>query len=56
MIKDASQKLESAAARENELLDIVKAQDETISVLSEKIEQFGSEVPAPKINIFSTTS
>jgi len=48
MIKDASQKLESAAARENELLDIVKAQDETISVLSEKIEQFGSEVPAPK--------
>lgn len=48
MIKDASQKLESAAARENELLDIVKAQDETISILSEKIEQFGSEVPAPK--------
>lgn len=48
MIKDARQKLESAAARENELLDIVKAQDETISVLSEKIERFGSEVPAPK--------
>lgn len=48
MVKDASQKLESAAARENELLDIVKAQDETISVLSEKVEQFGSEVPAPK--------
>lgn len=48
MIKDASQKLESAATRENELLDIMKAQDETISVLSEKIELFGSEVPAPK--------
>lgn len=48
MIKDASQKLEAAAERENELLDIVKAQDETISVLSEKLEAFGSEVPAPK--------
>jgi len=48
MVKDASQKLESAAARENELLDIVKAQDETISVMSEKLEAFGSEVPAPK--------
>lgn len=48
MIKDASQKLEAAAERENELLDIVKAQDETISVLSEKLEEFGSEVPAPK--------
>lgn len=48
MIKDASQKLEAAAVRETELLDIVKAQDETISVLSEKIEAFGSDVPAPK--------
>lgn len=48
MIKDASQKLEAAAARETELLDIVKAQDETISVMSEKLEAFGSEVPAPK--------
>lgn len=48
MIKDASQKLEAAAVRETELLDIVKAQDETISVMSEKLEAFGSEVPAPK--------
>jgi len=48
MVKDASQKLVSAAGRENELLDIVKAQDETISVMSEKLEAFGSEVPAPK--------
>lgn len=48
MIKDASQKLSKAAEREAELLDIVKAQDETISMLSERVEQFGSEVPAPK--------
>lgn len=48
MIKDASQKLEKAAAREEELLDIVKGYEDTISDLSEKIEAFGSEVPAPK--------
>lgn len=48
MIKDASQKLEKAAERETELLDLVKAQEDTISTLTEKIEQFGSEVPAPK--------
>ncbi len=48
MLKDATQKLDSAAEREIELMDIVKAQDETISVLSEKIEAFGSDVPAPK--------
>lgn len=48
MIKDASQKLEKAAERETELLDLVKAQEDTISALTEKIEQFGSEVPAPK--------
>lgn len=48
MVKDASQKLAAAAERENELLDIVKAQEETISEMSEKLEAFGSEVPAPK--------
>lgn len=48
MVKDASQKLEAAANREAELLDIVKAQEETISEMSEKLEAFGSEVPAPK--------
>ena len=48
MIKDASQKLEAAAQRENELLDIVKGYEDTISDLSEKLERFGSEVPAPK--------
>lgn len=48
MIKDASQKLEKAAERETELLDLVKAQEDTILALTENIEQFGSEVPAPK--------
>lgn len=48
MIKDASQKLEKAAARENELLDIIKAQDDTLADMAEKLERFGSEVPAPK--------
>lgn len=48
MIKDASQKLDAAAERENELRDIIKAQDETISILSEKMEEFGNYTPAPK--------
>lgn len=48
MVKDASIKLEKAAARENELLDIIKAQDETISSMSDRLEQFGSETPGPK--------
>lgn len=48
MIKDASQKLDAAASREEELMDIIKGQDETISALTEKIETFGSFVPAPK--------
>jgi len=48
MMKDATQKLEAAAERESELLDVVKAQDETISSMSERVEAFGAEVPAPK--------
>lgn len=48
MIKDASQKLDAAAEREIELKEIIKAQDETISILSEKIEEFGDFTPAPK--------
>lgn len=48
MIKDASQKLDAAAERENELRDIIKAQDETISILSEKMEEFGNYTPSPK--------
>lgn len=48
MIKDASLKLEAAAEREEKMMEIIKAQDETISALSEQIEAIGSEVPAPK--------
>lgn len=48
MIKDASEKLARAAEREEELLDIVKSQENTISDLYERIEDFGSEVQAPK--------
>ena len=48
MIKDASLKLDEAAKRENELRDIIKAQEETISSLSEKMEEFGNYTPAPK--------
>jgi len=47
-LDDASNKLDAAAARELELVDIIKAQDETISVISEKLEMFGNATPAPK--------
>lgn len=48
MVKDVAQKA-SAILNENiELKDIVKAQEDTIAVMSEKLEAFGSEVPAPK--------
>lgn len=33
---------------QEKLIDLVKAQEETISELSEKIEEFGSSTPAPK--------
>ena len=48
MIKDASQKLDAAANREAELMEVIKSQDENISALSERLEAFGSEVPARK--------
>lgn len=48
MVKDSSVKLEKAAEREIELLDILKAQDETISELNSKIEDLSLDVPAPK--------
>lgn len=48
MVKDSSMKLEKAAEREIELLDILKAQDETISELNSKIEDLSLDVPAPK--------
>lgn len=43
MVKNSVQKTEEVLAKNDELLDIVKAQDETISVLSEKLEAYGSE-------------
>lgn len=48
MVKDVSQKLEDIAEREEELLDIIKSQEDTISSLEERLEEFGSGVPAPK--------
>ena len=48
MVKDVSQKLEDIAEREEELLDIVKSQEDTISSLEERLEEFGSSVPTPK--------
>lgn len=43
MVKNSVQKTEEVLAKNDELLDIVKAQEETISVMSEKLEEYGSE-------------
>ena len=48
MVKSSVQKTEEVLAKNEELLDIVKAQDETISIMSEKLEEYGSEVPGFK--------
>ncbi len=55
MLKDSSQKLEKATdaltlanQRIDDLMDITKAQEDTISALSSKIEEYGSGVPGPK--------
>lgn len=55
MVKSQSQELEKAMgvinksnATLDEVLEINKAQEETISMLSEKLEEYGSGVPAPK--------
>ena len=55
MVKDSTQKLKKATEaldlaneRINELMEINKAQEETISILSEKMEEFGNFTPAPK--------
>jgi hypothetical protein len=50
MVKSSVQKTEEVLAKNEELLDIVKAQDETISILSEKLEEYGSAVPGFKSN------
>ena len=48
MIKDVAQRQSSVLEENSQLSEIVKAQSETISALSDRIEEFGSEVPAPK--------
>lgn len=42
MVKNSVQKTEEVLSKNDELLDIVKAQDETISILSEKLEEYAS--------------
>ena len=41
MVKDVTDKLDASAVREAELLDVIKAQDETISALNSSVEEFG---------------
>ena len=48
LIKSISSKVDSLTEDNVELSEIVKAQEETISKLMDKIDEFGSEVPAPK--------
>ena len=48
MVKDVAQKATAIMGENAELKELVKAQEDTISVMSEKLEAFGSEVPAPK--------
>lgn len=42
MVKNSVQKTEEVLAKNDELLEIVKAQEDTISILSEKLEEYGS--------------
>lgn len=48
LVKECNQKLEAAAVREAELLEIIKAQDNQFQSLSNKIDEFGDGAPAPK--------
>lgn len=42
MVKNSVQKTEEVLAKNEELLDIVKGQEDTINMLSEKLEEYGS--------------
>ena len=42
IVKNANDRVDQVLAKNDELLDIVKAQDDTISILSEKLEAYGS--------------
>lgn len=48
MIKNSNDKVNSVISQNEELLDIVKAQEETISELSERLEEYGSSAPGFK--------
>ena len=48
MVKDVAQKATAIMSENAELKEIIKGQEDTISVMSEKLEAFGSDVPAPK--------
>ena len=53
MLKNATNKLKTTQSQIDELMDITKAQEETISDLRDQIEEFGDETPAPKSIIHS---
>lgn len=42
MLKNSTQKTEEVLAKNEELLEIVKSQEDTINILSEKLEEYGS--------------
>ena len=48
MLKDSSNKIDALSSRNDELEGIIKAQNDTIASLSDRIEAFGDGVPAPK--------
>lgn len=48
MVKDVSQKASSVMEKNEKMLEIIKAQEETIFGLSSKLEEYGSSTPAPK--------
>ena len=48
MVKDVANKANNIMSENENLKEVIKAQDETISALSERIEEFGSEVPGSK--------
>lgn len=48
MVKDVSQKASKIMDRNEELMDIIKSQEDTINEMSERLEEMGSEVPGRK--------
>ena len=48
LVKATNDKLNESAARENELMEIIKGQEETIASLSDQIEALGNSTPGRK--------